>query len=389
MMRSPLLSIIKKIIFYIIFVFPPTGAALFKRVFRLNSNDHFPRQIRNIAVFQLGHLGDYIHTIPLLRNLKKNFPLASITLIGGEWNKTLSESCSSIDRYIVFNNWLWDRREKKSFFRFLCEFLLFVKVINKIKVDIGIELKGHINSIYLLYALKIKRTVGFNYSHHGALLDYRIPMTNSLYEKDRLLSILPVCGMTIVDNHFEFSIAKDKEKDASDYLENHLLNTDKPLISIFPGAPFAPRRWPAEKYAELSEQIIINNIGIPFFIGGPADNQTFFRIQEFSQHELIHWIGDDIQLIACFISKSNLFIGNDTGPMHIAVALNIPTIAFFGSGNFIRWGPKPPHIILRAEVPCSPCDLESDTCKRPDINCINRISVEDAFLSVKRLLKKK
>jgi ADP-heptose:LPS heptosyltransferase len=387
MVRYPLLKLINKIVFYLVFIFPSMGIVFCKRLIRFKQRDVcFPQQIRNIAVFQLGHLGDFIHTIPLLRNLKLNFQSVTITMIGGEWNRELAKDVSYIDHYIVFNNWLWDRMEHRSFIRFLLNFVFIVDSINKKKFDIGIELKGHINSIYLLYASNIRRTVGFNYKNHGVLLDYRIPIDNFLYEKDRLLSILPAFGAKIVNNHFEFIISQEKEKRAADFLLKNSINSEKPLISIFPGASYAPKRWPAEKYASLVEKIIENNIGNPLLIGGVFDKNTIALVKDFTRRSVLDWIGNDVHLMAALINRSKVFIGNDTGPLHIAVALNIPSISFFSSGNINRWGPKPPHVVLRADVPCSPCDLESDECKCPQVHCIDYISVETAFCALKSKL---
>jgi ADP-heptose:LPS heptosyltransferase len=390
MIRICFPPVFKKILFYLLFIIPSVVIAFMRRFSRFNRKNSFLKhQIRNIAVFQLGHIGDLIHTIPLLRNLKANFQSASITLVGGEWNKELVKSISYIDNYIVLNNWLWDRRKNRSFFHFLIDFFSMVHLINKSAFDLGIELKGHINSIFLLYISNIKLTVGFNYKNHGALLDYSIPMKGHVYEKDRLLSILPAFGAKICDDHFEFIIAEEKRKKAIAFIESNVSSFEKPLLSIFPGAPYAPRRWPAEKYAALLEKILNNEIGIPFIIGGDADRQTVERINGFFQRPLLHWIGNDIQLLAAFIAMSKVFIGNDTGPMHIAVALDVPTIAFFSSGNPGRWAPKPPHVVLRPDVPCSPCNLMSDLCNYPKRYCIDLISVEEAFSAVKSKFNKR
>ncbi len=378
---------IQKYLFYLILVIPSIVIVLFRWVFRFNHRRHTKSyHIQNIAVFQLGHLGDFIHTIPLLRNLKRNFQTATITMIGGEWNQDLAKAYPYIDHYIVFNNWLWDRRGNRSFLRFLFSFFFLIHTINKNKFDLGIELKGHINSIYLLYASNIKMIVGFNYRNHGIFLDEKIPLDQILYEKDRLLSILPCCGAKTVDNHFEFTISENKQKEAEDFLTRTFKNINKPIISLFPGAPYAPKRWPAKKYAALIDKIIENDLGIPIIIGGNADRETIKHVRSFIQNSVVCWIGNDIQLIAAYIEKSNIFIGNDTGPMHIAIALNIPTIAFFSSAIYNRWAPQPPHIVLRSDVSCSPCNLESDVCKFPQINCIDHISVERAFFAMKSML---
>jgi ADP-heptose:LPS heptosyltransferase len=375
---------LNKIAFYFLFIVPSIGIVLLKRIVcPLRKNALLRQPPRRIAVFQLGHLGDCVHTIPLLRNLRKNFPCASISLVGGSWNEKLSESIPYIDKYIVFNNWLWDRRKNRSFLRFIFHFF---HTINKTKFDVGIELKGHINSIFLLYASNSRISVGFNYLNHGALLDYKVPFNSSLYEKDRLLSILPVFGAKIFDDHFEFFLNEEKKKTAIDLLQKKMTGREKPVVALFPGAPYSPRRWPAEKFAALSEKIMESGRADPFLIGGEADRSIIERINDLSCRGLPFWIGNDIHLLAALISRSSVFVGNDTGPMHIAVALNIPTIAFFSSGNRDRWAPRKPHTVLYADASCSPCDLESDICNHPDIHCIDQISVEKAYSAVESKL---
>jgi ADP-heptose:LPS heptosyltransferase len=390
MMLSHFFNFIQKILFYLLFIIPSIGIAFLKRFFRSMRKEALSQKpVRAIAVFQLGHLGDCIHTIPLLRNLRKNFQSASIVIIGGVWNEKLSRNFPYVDDYIVFNNWLWDRRKNRSFLRFIGHFFQTLYKINRANFDIGLDLKGHINSIFLLYASNIRKSVGFNHKNHGALLDYRVPFNPALYEKDRLLSILPAFGAKIFDEHFEFFITKEKEQSPYDLPQLKIINPETPIVVIFPGAPLAPRRWPAERFSALSEQIIERGIGTPFFIGGEADRPIMERIKGFSRRELLYWIGNDIKIMAFIISKGTVFVGNDTGPLHIAVALNVPTIAFFSSGNRDRWAPRNPHIVLHADVSCSPCDLESDICNHPDVHCIDQISVEDAYHAVESKLVKK
>ena len=121
-------------------------------------------------------------------------------------------------------------------------------------------------------------------------------------------------------------------------------------------------------------------------LGGKADGETAQEVQKLARTKLINLAGKTTLREAIYlISQCRLFISNDSGLMHIAGALNIPTIAIFGSTNHITTSPAGNRfIIVRQEVSCSPCLKE--TCPA-DFRCMKLISVEDVLQVAQNLFQ--
>lgn len=328
-----------------------------------------------VVIFQLGHLGDMVHLVPLIRNLKQNNPGSHITLITNQGNTEIAGLIPWIDQIITFNDILFSRTNN-SFLQFVKALFNLLKKINACKFDLGIDLRGHINALYILYLSNIKQKIGFNYAGHGIFLDKYLPMNQSSYEKDRLLMLLNILNYQKFDSDLIFPVKN---------LETKKVGLLK--IGIFPGAPFAARRYLSPKFAYLADQIIAKKWGEVVLLGGVGDLDIVNEVVVNMKNHPIVCICDNITNLIEQILGCSCFISNDTGPMHLAVALRVPTIALFGPGNYKRWWkPQFPHIALRANVECSPCKLEGDRCSFPKTNCMSRIKVDDILWAVKKIV---
>jgi len=366
----------KKLLFYLLICLPALIGGLFHKIYSLTKKNKKDKY-NNVIVFQLGHLGDLVLTEPLLRNLKENNNAGKVTLVVGSWNHDLAKNIPAVDEVLIFDSLLYRRRDKSSFANFLKDLFVFLSKVYAAKYDLGIDLRGHINSLYLLYLSNIKNIIGFNYVGHGIFLQHKRKLDETLYEKDRLLSMLDLIKYKLLNSELKYNLSEEKCVKATDYLKSQGYDSKDKLIAVFPGAPYNPRRWPAESYALLADKIIDEKIGQVIILGGIQDKPSVKKMTSCMKNRPIQWIGNDINMLAGLIKKCNAFVGNDTGPMHLAVALDIPTIALFGPGKYKRWAPKPPHIFIRADVSCSPCDLNNDICTHPKVKCMDEIKVDD------------
>jgi len=359
--------------FYAVVCIPAMFYGLFRKLFRTIFNTKNSKHYNKIAIFQFGHFGDLIHMIPLLKNLKLNNPNSEITLITLNENSEILKIIPFIDNVIFHDHFIYARYANNQFLKFLKECLKVIKIIRHEKFDLAIDLKGHIDSLYLLYASGARMIIGFNYAGNGIFLDKRIvqrwDIRFDVYEKDRLLRLLDILGYSIIDPGFN----------SIDNKQKHDEDKNIHMIGIFPGAPQRQRRWPAQKYAELADAIIENNLGDPIILGGEKDAVVVNNVVSFMKKTAKVWIGNDIIELVGKISQCNCFISNDTGPMHLAVALGVRTVALFSSGNYKKWGSPKPNMIIRVKVACSPCKLQGNICGCPHINCMETISIEEVM----------
>jgi heptosyltransferase-2 len=181
---------------------------------------------------------------------------------------------------------------------------------------------------------------------------------------------------------------KINRADARTVLDKYIPDEKKLIVGIAPGASYGPaKRWLPERFAAIADKIANDHSCRIILLGGKSDTETTELVQKYATTGLINLAGKTSLREAIYlISQCRLFISNDSGLMHIAGALNIPTIALFGSTNPVTTAPPGNQsLIIRHEVPCSPCLKE--ICPT-DFSCMKLISVEEVLTAVQNILRK-
>jgi heptosyltransferase-2 len=151
-----------------------------------------------------------------------------------------------------------------------------------------------------------------------------------------------------------------------------------PLIALAPAASYGPaKEWPADRYDSLIDRLHDTAGARCVLVGTPAERARCTEIANASRAGAIVAAGEtDVGDLVALLSLSQGFAGNDSGAMHLAGALGIPTVGIFGSTNPDRTGPLGPRTrVLYERIACSPC-LDR-TCRFGHYECLKRISVED------------
>lgn len=154
-------------------------------------------------------------------------------------------------------------------------------------------------------------------------------------------------------------LPRELEERGRERLARARLDPDRPFVGLFPGAEFGPaKRWPWTRFGELARELrrARPDVQIAYF-AGPKELWTAVRLHEESAR-LHPVLGPDLDLaaLAGVLAHCDLFITNDSGPMHLAAALGVPCLALFGPTDPARTRPAgPPHQVLTLERWCSPC----------------------------------
>lgn len=169
--------------------------------------------------------------------------------------------------------------------------------------------------------------------------------------------------------------ARNRES-ATLFLQRHAIER---FIVIHTGARWVYRRWAIDKWAELAV-VMRQRYGCEIvFAGGPDDVADIRKVMRILPFEAYSWAGQSSLLdYAALVSRAVCMIGNESGPMHIAAAMDVPVIALFGPGIpsvFAPYGPKSQYI--HHKLPCNPCAQK--ICVLPNNPCMNRISVQDVL----------
>ena len=215
---------------------------------------------------------------------------------------------------------------------------------------------------------------------------HRTEEIRKVHQIDYYLEMVKALGCVSVDREMHLE-TKIRLLDAQDILRKFIPETKKAIIGIAPGATYgSAKRWFPDRFAAVADKLNEHFSSQGILLGGKADWEVAQEVQKLARTKLINLAGKTTLREAIYlISQCCLFISNDSGLMHIAGALNIPTIALFGSTNPATTAPAGnKSTIVRREVSCSPCLKE--TCPT-DFRCMRLISVEDVLTATQKLFK--
>jgi heptosyltransferase-2 len=167
--------------------------------------------------------------------------------------------------------------------------------------------------------------------------------------------------------------------------ENGIVRS-RPIVGVNPGAFFgSAKRWFADRYAALADLLIRRLDAQILIFGSREEKRLADEIRESMHCRPVILTGNtDLPTLMALISLCNLFITNDSGPMHLAAALETPQIALFGSTDEVATGPYSPKAqVVHKHVECSPCLLRE--CPL-DLRCFNRIQVEEVYELARTIL---
>ncbi|AJY71991.1 heptosyltransferase [Geobacter sulfurreducens] len=332
-----------------------------------------PRQTnsppKSILVIRPGGIGDAVLLAPALHALQRRYPGVSIDILAERRNAGAFALCPglrSVSRYDV----------PAEFFSVLCS-----------RYDIVIDTEQwHRLSAVVARVVRAGIKIGFATNERRRLFTHPIPYEQDDYEADsfmRLLTPLGIGGKGEAECSFLAVPARDAE------LVDQLLGGQKGrrFVTLFPGASIAERRWGAERFASLAALLVQRGIDV-VVVGGESERADGRAVEAAGGLSLCGRTG--LAATAAVIGRSALLVSGDSGILHIAVGLGIPTVSLFGPGRAKKWAPRNGcHTVIDKELPCSPCTTFGYTPKCPEnARCMADIAVDEVKGAILAVLEK-
>lgn len=314
--------------------------------------------IKRIAIFRALQIGDLLVGVPALRAIRRQFPSAEITLIGLPWAEAFVRRYQCyLDRFVEFAGYPGIKEVAFDTWRSS----KFIEEQRSYGYDLVVQMHGSgpASNPFAL-ALGGRITAGYYEGTPPPGLDPAALYPRDEHEVLRNLGLAALLGCSDLDARLEFPLYDDDYTEAAALLRR-LPHAGRPWIGLHPGARPQARRWPARYFAELGDELA-RRFGANIIITGSADERsTVQKVIASMKAQPLNVAGEtSLGGLAALISKLDLFISNDTGPAHIACALDTPSITIFGPADPRRWAPLDlgRHPIVRFPVACSPCEYE-------------------------------
>ena len=338
---------------------------------------HKKENFRKILIVKPSSLGDVVHSLPFLNAMKTCFPKAQIHWVIAKGLEGLLEGHPMIDELIIIKKDLWKNISRTG--RTLKEIRDLFRQLRHEKYDIVVDLQGLLRSGLITLATHAPLRIGFSEAREGSRFFYtkKVKAGRDIHAVDRYMKVSEELGCDVCDRVFPFPFSSSAGS------ETRTLVGPDPYAVLVPGARWKTKIWPAESFGKVASMLPLKSV----VIGATSDKAIADSVVLHSGEKARSLAGQtSLRQLIEIMRTAEVVITNDSGPMHIAVALNIPVIAIFGPTSPVRTGPfGKGHVILQSQTECVPCFKRS--CR--EIRCMNEITPEAVYQAVLEVLWRK
>lgn len=338
---------------------------------------------KRILITRTDRLGDVVLSTPIIKHMRKLFPEAHIAFMVRPENKDVVLNNPDLDEVILYDK----RGHQKSFI----ETVKFAGELRKKNFDTAIALHPT-NRVHMMFFLAgIPNRIGYD-RKMTFLLTKKVKHVKQIGDKHEIdynFDLLAKSGFDIKDAQKKpYIVTADTEKRLVDSVLRDL-KVGGDMIAIHPGASCASKRWPPERFAFVANELA-EKYGCDIVVIGGDETQSFSDAMtskmkvKFADLTGTFLIGE----LAEVLSRCRLFISNDSGPVHVAVAVNTPVISIFGRKSPglspKRWGPVgEKDVFLHKPPECDKC-LAHDCLK--EFQCLIAVTVRDVIEAAGKIL---
>ncbi len=336
--------------------------------------------MRNILIIKLRYIGDVLLTTPTLRAIKVAQPEVRITMMVNRGTEDVLCGNPDMDEIMVL-----DKGSLAAQGRLIAE-------IRRRRFDTVIDLTDGDRSAFLSWISGAPVRIGFNDEHRWRGRCYTqvvqsLPGVRHRIERD--MEVLKLLNIEPGSKVPQLRLTVEDENSADQLLEQFGIQRSQSIVVLQPGARYWFKAWPPERFAELADRLAFEH-GCQVLIGGTQQEINLAQqiCQKAKSSPAIMAGRTTIRQFAAITKRSALFVGSDSGAMHIASAVGTPVVALFGPSNPHEWGPRGgPADVIYMGLDCRFCF--HPTCGRGEGNCMRLITIDQVYASAKRMLDKK
>lgn len=314
------------------------------------------KEIKNILVLKAGGIGDLLLITPALRSLKESYPKAGLYLLAGSKAAEIVKGLPYVDEFVICDEVL-EAEGVGSLFSpgFISGLFRLRKRLKEKRFDVFIEFQniltwGGIAKPFLLGILSgAERKLGFDTGGKGFFLTERLADSREDQKHiiKRCLDLVGLLGCDTNDTKPEISIDSKDFGYARNLLADRKIEDTDFVIGVHSGANpkyIRERSWLPDRFASVIDRLTEKYGAKVILFGGESEREWVKKTYDCAKFKPINLAGETtIKQTAALIKRCNFFLANDSGLMHIAVALRVPTVGIFGCGDYGLYGTYPPE----------------------------------------------
>jgi predicted lipopolysaccharide heptosyltransferase III len=336
--------------------------------------------VRRVLLVRLRSIGDTVLATPSIFALKRFLPQAQVDILVEEWVAPVLTDHPDIDNVVVLERGGVVARTR------------IARELRATRYDVVYNLHGGTTATFLTRATGARHRIGFRNYQYAKLHTELAPSPLLLWGQQKThsveqqLALLGWTGVPVTDRpRTRLGISPEAAETVNQRLAAAGL-TDRKIALIHPAAAFATKRWATENFARVAEFLAERGFA-PVAIAAPQESEI---LDDLLREASVDIVLMDLSLpeVTALASRSQLFVGNDSGIAHIAAAVGTPSVVIFGSSNVAHWRPwnRAAAEVVFEELPCQPC--HGYFCEKfPEPECILRVPVNRVVAAIERALR--
>ncbi|MCS6802615.1 MAG: glycosyltransferase family 9 protein [Chloroflexota bacterium] len=344
--------------------------------------EDLPHDGLKILVVRLDTIGDVLLSEPALRAIRARFPRSEIHLITSPAGAAVVEGTAAVDRIIAFRApWHAAWRGQRVGVRDVLATAQMIRALRAERYDLGIELRADFRDIAFLAVTGARVTVGDSWRGGGWLLtvDARAPV--EAHRVEFALAIAAAAGADPTPSRPQIVLSESDRAAAARALAPL---AGRRFVAFHLGAGFASKCLPVEHFAKVAGKLGRERAVV--VIGGADERPLVEQFRRLAPVPVLDLVGRlSLKETAALLERADLFVGNDSGPMHLAAAVGRPIVTFFGPSEPHKYRPYGVvQRLLEIDLPCRPCDHVH--CVHEEFFCMTRIAPSEIVEAAEELL---
>jgi lipopolysaccharide heptosyltransferase II len=334
------------------------------------------QSFQKILVIKLRAIGDVILATPVLENLRQAFPQAQIDFLTEKPCVPIVEGHPAIHEVLVL-----DRRQKGASRK-------LVRQVRERRYDAVFDLFGNPRSAVLTWLSGAPTRAGFRFRGRKYAYNIKVePRGDRVHEVEFNLDALRALQIPIVTRQLRVAVDAESENFAAQFwresdLENRL------VIGLNASGGWYTKRWPLESFAQLGDRLRRELNAVVLLLWGPGELDDVKNISQIMREPSLPAPATNLKQLAALLSRLTLLVSNDSGPLHLAAAMNTPVVGIYGPTRPDLQGPwgEGHETVVKAGLPCLGCN--GVTCKIVTHDCMKKLEVEMVWEAVRRCFAK-
>jgi heptosyltransferase-2 len=343
-----------------------------------------PVSWENVLILQTSFLGDTVLTLPLISEVRHRFPVKRLTVLCLPLSRDLLLDHPAIDDIIT--------DDKKNSDRGWRGVWRTAARVREKKFTLALTPHKSLRSALILYLAAIPHRVGFRESRGWFLFQHRVERNSEVHDAERNLSVLQAFGLRPeqCQRALDLPVSSATQNIVDEKLSALGVAENELIVGISPGSVWPTKRWSAAGFAALIQMLRQKFACRVLLFGGFDDDDVVEDVRRRCGDGAISLVGRiNLRELPAAINRCRVFVTNDSGPMHIAVARRVPTVAIFcATTPELGFYPYTKNaIVVQRDLSCRPCASHGGRrCPLGTEDCIRQISPGTVLHAVEKLL---